>query len=813
MRFSAKIINSIVMLLAVLLLPANSLLHAQSEIEQPAPAKQEKTVIVTDLAEIIPLASELSGSLLTLQNKISDLVNVGDVQEKYADLAVSMESLTGQLEQLKESTEYKYNRIVSLGEKVKQKEKLYDEISRPVSLSIRQLDTWNKEWLAEKMRWSQFETSLLTDEKLVQLKPTFVKANKNIDTALELTSSHLETILTVQEQGGNIKGNINELQAELNGLVVEERRSALLNESVPLLSFQFFAQFKTREMWYAVAKSVEDAFVIDSGFIVKLGWIVLIQVILYLFVAVTVFRNRKTLSESKRWMFLAARPFSTAFFLAFMATILIYEYQGADPIWKLINTIIAGISFVRLMGSLIVKPWHRQFVQGAILILISTRILEVLNFPLPLYRLYIVTVAIAGLIFCLRLVRKSVLENEKGSFPWLLRAFSLFFGVIVIAQFWGNKSMAAYLFVSLVYTLTNVLVFILVMHMIRGGLEWIFRNSPLRRVSMIHKDDTDIIINRMAHYINGIISMLVLLPSILIIWGFYENLEDATRGLLELGFNFGELRINIGLLLVAISIYYGSFFFSWIIQKLFLDEVLFKRQVEIGARLSMARLANYAIMLVGFLFAISALGFEISKITIMLSALGVGIGFGLQGVVNNFVSGLILLFERPVRVGDMIELEGKWAKIKKIGLRATTVQTLDDADVIVPNADLVSNQVTNWTLSNRRARLIISVGVAYGSDVQLVMKTLVASAKDHKEVANSPSPQVLFLDFGESTLDFELRVWVMDAENRLSVSSDLRQEIDRRFREENIEIAFPQRDLHLRSVDESVSVSSPMTTV
>ncbi|EFK11702.1 Potassium efflux system KefA family protein [delta proteobacterium NaphS2] len=214
----------------------------------------------------------------------------------------------------------------------------------------------------------------------------------------------------------------------------------------------------------------------------------------------------------------------------------------------------------------------------------------------------------------------------------------------------------------------------------------------------------------------------------------------------------------------------------------------------------------------GFLMALVAVGFDFTKLTIILSALGIGVGFGLQNIVNNLVSGLILLFERPVRVGDSIEVNGKWAEIKKIGLRATSVRTFDQADVIIPNSDLVSSQVINWTLSNRRVRLIIPVGVAYGSDVSLVMETLVASARENSKIAVSPSPQVLFLNFGESSLDFELRVWVLDADNRLAVSSELHQEIDRRFREAKIEISFPQRDLHLRSLDESVVLNAMKTT-
>jgi small-conductance mechanosensitive channel len=210
--------------------------------------------------------------------------------------------------------------------------------------------------------------------------------------------------------------------------------------------------------------------------------------------------------------------------------------------------------------------------------------------------------------------------------------------------------------------------------------------------------------------------------------------------------------------------------------------------------------------------ALLVLGFEFTKLTIILSAPGVGIGFGLQGVVNNFVSGLILLFERPVRVGDFIELDGKWAEIKNIGLRATIVQTFDQADVIIPNADLVTNQVVNWTLSTRFVRVVVPVGVAYGSDVPLVMEKLMACAIANSKVAKTPKPQVLFLSFGESSLDFELRVWLPNAEERLTVKSELHQEIDRSFREAKIEIAFPQQDLHLRSVDDSVILKPTETT-
>jgi small-conductance mechanosensitive channel len=263
--------------------------------------------------------------------------------------------------------------------------------------------------------------------------------------------------------------------------------------------------------------------------------------------------------------------------------------------------------------------------------------------------------------------------------------------------------------------------------------------------------------------------------------------------------------VNIGIILTVVLCLYGSLLISRAVQSILSEEVFPRRRVEKGVQISMGHLIHYAILLVGFLLALAALGVNFTNITIIGGALGVGIGFGLQTIVNNFVSGLILLFERPVRIGDYIEIQGLWGEIKKIGLRATTVETFDRADIVIPNSDLVANQVTNWTRTNRLVRLKIPVGVAYGSDVPLVMKILLECAQENPSVMSSPKPQVLFTGFGDSSLDFELRVFLSDIDYRLIAQSEILQEIDREFRLNDVEIPFPQRDLHLRSIEPPVT--------
>jgi len=230
-------------------------------------------------------------------------------------------------------------------------------------------------------------------------------------------------------------------------------------------------------------------------------------------------------------------------------------------------------------------------------------------------------------------------------------------------------------------------------------------------------------------------------------------------------------------------------------------KILVDSGLEAGVQESVTSITVYLLWAVGIVIALTALGFSTTSLTVALGALGVGLGFGLQNIFNNFVSGLILLFERPVQVGDAIEVNGTWGTISKIRVRSTVVQTYDNASLIIPNSDMISNQVTNWSFKDLRLRRWITVGVAYGSDTDLVRKTLLEIAHADRRALKRPRPDVVFRDFGDSALIFSLRVWTT-IDDFIAMETDIRFAIDRLFRERNIEIAFPQRDIHIRSVSE-----------
>jgi small-conductance mechanosensitive channel len=232
-----------------------------------------------------------------------------------------------------------------------------------------------------------------------------------------------------------------------------------------------------------------------------------------------------------------------------------------------------------------------------------------------------------------------------------------------------------------------------------------------------------------------------------------------------------------------------------------------------GARDALLKITGYVGFTLAILLGLKLTGISFTGLAFVGAALGVGIGFGLQNIVNNFLSGLILLFERPIKAGDFVTVGGVEGTVKQINIRSTEIETLDRQNVIVPNSELISQQVTNWVLHDPHGRLQILIGVAYGSDTEKVREVLRTVAEENPHVlndgVNSPKPKVLFMGFGDSSLDFELRIWIRQIRRRFDVTSDINFSIDKAFRENGIEIPFPQRDLHVRSWSDAAALPGP----
>lgn len=237
-----------------------------------------------------------------------------------------------------------------------------------------------------------------------------------------------------------------------------------------------------------------------------------------------------------------------------------------------------------------------------------------------------------------------------------------------------------------------------------------------------------------------------------------------------------------------------------VMRRLIVQRVLARTHLDEGMRFAIARIAGYLFIALGFYVALKVVGIDLSSLAVLAGAIGVGLGFGLQNIVHNFISGIIILAERPISIGDRVEVNGIAGQVSRISLRSTTVVTNDNISVIVPNSNFISEPVVNWSHGDPKVRINLAVRIAYGSDVPQFRQLMTDVALSHAEVLREPKPNVFFIGFGESSLDFEIGVWTAEMlRNPKRFKSELYYSIEAALRENKIRIPFPQRDLHVKS--------------
>lgn len=395
---------------------------------------------------------------------------------------------------------------------------------------------------------------------------------------------------------------------------------------------------------------------------------------------------------------------------------------------------------------------------------------------------------------------KEITSHTFNQFARLIILFHLFTSIIgIITTITGHLRLAK---ITLELSITNTLVILLITIssvILIGLIQLAIDGKRLSKLKFLQ--------NRKAFFKKRAAIVVIFAASLLWIHDLLQiiNISDIFYGYISTILNheisLGSISFTMGGVFLFLFIIWLSVNISDLTRIILEDDVLTKVSLKKGVPRMISVIIRFCLISTGIFIAINAIGMPLNQLTIIFSAFSVGIGFGLQNIVNNFVSGVILLFERPVQLGDTVEIGNLIGTVKSMGIRSSNVMTFEGAEVIVPNANLISNEVINWTLSDKTRRIEIISGVAYGSDVYQVQKILLQILSEHPNILKEPKPLVLFNDLGESSLDFRLLFWADNFDNWLIIKSEVVFKIHDALNKAGINIPFPQRDLHIKSRD------------
>ncbi|UCF64515.1 MAG: mechanosensitive ion channel [bacterium] len=777
-------------------------------VAQPAEKKPELLPIG---ASDIPKVSEMTVSQLDeIRNKIEPQDVVAKVVTAFEEIQSEINQLDSELSEV-DLLELKFSRLVAI-------QTSWESVKASMSIWQNTLQSRSQEFesfgqnLKEKQKlWEMTREASAerADPKAIQLRVTEVLDSiSNVDKILK---TRQEAILTLMDKVSQASIRINKALSKISDAQAQSREKMFAIDSPPLwkafkwkeerpsFSFQMKQTIKSR-------LSILDKFVHEQWprIIIHFGIFLLVSLIL-----LSVRRRGDSWSDpdgsSSRFKFIYHHPFSSGLLLSLIFTS--YIYQNPPEYIRQLNRLIFLIPLLRILPKIIHHEMRKPFYWLAGLYVFQRMDELIIDFTLAhrLILLFITLITFAGLLWILR--PGSPILQRKGGL-WQTSMFNLsrlaliLLGVSLLANIFGNVSLADLLTnatLNTAYVAVGIFTAVLVLESI------IVISMQIRSLSNLR------IVQKNAQLIEKRIVSLVRLTA-LILWlafslenyDIYDPLKKFIQNFFSKSWQLGNFSFAIGDLLIFFITIWLSILISRLIRFILEEDVLPRLPLPRGVPASISILTNYTILAIGFLVALTAAGIEWSKFALLAGAFGVGIGFGLQNVVNNFISGLILIFERPVKVGDTVEVGILKGTVKRIGIRSSTVRTFDGAEVIVPNGTLIQSEVTNWTLSDQLRRIEVKVGVSYGSDPNQVLKILKKVADDHEGALEYPAPMVLFLGFGESSLDFSLRVWTSDFDNWIQFSSEITLQVHNALKEAGIEIPFPQRDLHLRSVSKDI---------
>ena len=672
-------------------------------------------------------------------------------------------------------------------------------VSRPVSVDAAAIVQKRKRWLETQQAIADDSMPVLSD-RIDTLLKEFAKAERSL-------SQPLAQLLALGRDGNALQTRVNAIAAAVRLQIATIDRKLWQRDADDLFTALGQAQLRQGLDLSAFVKQLNPKadFVgeFDRGSRnVHNGVLLLALLMLPVFIVLSA-RAKKAFPDDsglERHRKALTRPLSAWLLLSLSILIVILLFGPATRIKMLM--MLAWLPIMRLRPELLRSLFGRGLYFTGVFIALAALSQMITSMSL-MYRLLV----LLNTLSMLAVLGWMLLRLQRGQRQRDSRALRVLRNMVaggtltlvaaVVANLIGNVTLSAMLTEATLISAYIGLFLLAAGNVIRGWLRFVFRPTTQRiQAGNVHA-------GRLLQVISSLFDF-----ALFAIWVYgtlhafrvLRPLQEWLTALFDFAIRFGSISMTVGgIVLFCVSVFL-SFWIAKTVRGVLAEDVLPRMTLPRGVANSASTMTYYVLLLLGLMVALGAAGFELSQVTIVLGALSVGIGFGLQTVVNNFVSGLILMFERPIQPGDTVEVAGTIGTIRDIGMRATTFTTFEGADVVVPNGMLLSEKLINWTLSTNIRRFDLPVGVAYGSDPAAVAALLAQVANATEGVLRQPAPTVLFTGFGASSLDFSVRGWATFDEY-VFVRSRMALAVHAALKEAGIEIPFPQRDLHLRSIE------------
>ena len=795
---------TVLMLLALLAVPWSGTAHAQ-EAAPSAPTATPTPAPTPIPAAEIPLRAEQTAV------ELRKLVLAAAPRDSVAKIEAAADEQRGKVKALAATTEQQVAHGASRSQlEDLSKRWLREEATLDGWLNTLQARSAALEADLARIRQISELWTLTRDSAAEQDLPPALRSF--VSTALEasadaksVVSKRRDAVLTLQTEITGLKLDISDAQIPLRDAIKEQRRNALLPEQAPIWKVVIQPDRAAAKLDQRVRDRWADYFAAIRSYTDEEQVRVLLHVVVFLLAlgiltALSRWAARRGVDEDslQATARLLSRPLAAAVLLS--ALVDTWFHPTAPEAWRRLLDILALLALLRLLPRML----SRRLGPAIYLVVVLSILRHTLNVvpdDLLLYRILLLGLSALSMTSLLWLARRLSAVRDPEHPHWsrtIILACTIGAGlmvVAVIANILGAVTLADIVTDGLLNSVFTALLLWVGAVVVRGAEAVLLRTEAARRLNMVRSN---------AANIRAVTGKLVRFAAIAL-WAVYtlagfRILEPVTAFIAKL-FKFkislGHLSFSpLSIVSVVVAVW-ATFEISKLVRFVLETDVMPRVELPRGVPATISKITHYVILVIGFFVVVGMLGLDLGKLAIIVGALSVGIGFGLQNVVNNFISGLILLFERPIKEGDRIDLGTTSGVVRKIGMRASVVETWQGADVIVPNATLISSELVNWSLQDEVRRIDIPVGVAYGTDPDRVLDLLLGIARQHPDVLADPEPFAMFVRFGANSLEFELRVWA--AVDFLRVGSDLRVAVSRALKNAGIEIPFPQVDLHLRS--------------